>query len=414
MYERIKNQIKHLSAKIMEYESTPTLDETQREVLAEMRDTRRDLMNQLPANEPLSKPGPQGSHSRPAASGAFSTLGGFLQAVRNAGVPGGQTDPRLFQNAASGLSETVPSDGGFLLAPELSSEILQESFEVGKLAKLCRRIQIGGNANGIKIPGLDETSRVAGSRHGGVQSYWTAEAGEKTASKPKFRTIELSLHKSVVLCYATDELLQDAVALEGFIRKVASDEIAFTMDDAILNGTGAGQPLGILNAGSLVTVDAEAGQHAGVLLENVTKIWSRMIGSARKNAVWLINQNVEPALYSMSLAVGTGGSAVFLPGGGLSASPYMTLFGRPVIPCEQCSALNTKGDIILASFADGYILAEKGGIQADVSIHVRFVFDESVFRFVYRVDGQPMLASAVTPFKGSGALSHFVTLATRT
>jgi len=91
------------------------------------------------------------------------------------------------------------------------------------------------------------------------------------------------------------------------------------------------------------------------------------------------------------------------------------LLGRPIIPVEYASTLGTVGDIILADLSNGYILAEKGGIQADMSIHVQFVYDESVFRFVLRVDGQPVRATALTPYKGGAnyTQSHFVALETR-
>jgi HK97 family phage major capsid protein len=104
-----------------------------------------------------------------------------------------------------------------------------------------------------------------------------------------------------------------------------------------------------------------------------------------------------------------------MPPGGLSQAAYGTLLGRPVIPIEQCQVLNTVGDIILADFSNGYIIAEKGGIKSDMSIHVKFQYDESVFRFVMRVDGQPVRAAALTPFKGGATAtqSHFVALATR-
>jgi HK97 family phage major capsid protein len=128
--------------------------------------------------------------------------------------------------------------------------------------------------------------------------------------------------------------------------------------------------------------------------------------------VWLVNQDTLPQLYTMSLAVGTGGSPIFMPAGGLSGSPFNTILGRPVLPIEQCATLGTVGDIIFADLS-GYILAEKGGLQSDMSIHVKFDTDESVFRFVMRLDGQPERASALTPYKGSNTLSHFVTLATR-
>jgi len=42
---------------------------------------------------------------------SFSSLGQQMAAVFHAGQPGGKVDPRLF-NAASGLNETVPSEGG--------------------------------------------------------------------------------------------------------------------------------------------------------------------------------------------------------------------------------------------------------------------------------------------------------------
>lgn len=344
----------------------------------------------------------------------FSSLGEQLAAVMNAGRPGGQIDPRLF-NAATGLGETVPSDGGFLVQQDFVNELLQDAFATGILASRCSRQPISGNANSVKINGVDETSR-ASSRYGGIISYWADEAAEKTASKPKFRKIELNLKKLIGLCYATDELLQDAPALEGFIRTAFPGEFGFQLDDAIINGTGAGMPLGILNAGCLVSVSKESGQMATTIVaENIVKMYSRRFAGQTGNYAWFYNQNIEPQLFTMSLAVGTGGVPIYMPPGGLSDAPYGRLMGLPAIAIEQAATLGTAGDIILANFQNGYILAEKGGIQADVSIHVRFVYDESVFRFVLRVDGQPVRASALTPYKGgAGATqSHFVVLETR-
>ena len=68
---------------------------------------------------------------------------------------------------------------------------------------------------------------------------------------------------------------------------------------------------------------------------------------------------------------------------------------------EQCQAIGIAGDLILMD-PSTYLIGDKAnvGIQSAVSIHVRFVYDESVFRFVYRCDGQTEYASAITPFKG--------------
>jgi hypothetical protein len=48
------------------------------------------------------------------------------------------------------------------------------------------------------------------------------------------------------------------------------------------------------------------------------------------------------------------------------------------------------------------------------SIYVRFLEGETVYRFIYRVDGQPAWRAALTPFKGTAAtVSPFVTLEAR-
>ncbi len=393
------------------------LDEVEniRKIVGSMeRQERIRTAMEAPEGAPASRPAPQRQEDRPQDH--FSSLGQQLMCVRNAGRVGGHIDPRLFRAAeASGLSESVPSDGGFLVQQDFTNELLQDTIKTGILAAKCRRQPISSNANSIKINGVDETSR-ASTRYGGILGYWEDEAALKTKSKPKFRKIELSLKKLIGLCYATDELLEDAAALEGFIRLAFPGEFGFLLDDAIINGVGGGQPLGILNAGCLVTVAKETGQKADTILaENVEKMWSRMFASSLPTAEWFINQNTYPQLFQMSHAVGTGGIPVFIPPGGLSTAPYGALFGRPVTPIEQAASLGDKGDIIFADL-NGYILAEKGGIKADMSIHVRFEYDESVFRFVLRVDGQPMRSSALAPYKGSSTndtQSHFITLAER-
>src|SRR4030042_2014914 len=151
------------------------------------------------------------------------------------------------------------------------------------------------------------------------------------------------------------------------------------------------------------------------MAENIIKMYSRRFASMTGNYVWYYNQNIEPQLFTMSQAVGTGGIPVYMPPGGLSDAPYGRLMGLPAIAIEQASTLGTQGDIILANLQNGYILAEKGGIQSDMSIHVRFIYDESVFRFVLRVDGQPVRASVLTPYKGGASYtqSHFIALETR-
>lgn len=343
----------------------------------------------------------------------WASFGEFLQAVAGAATPGGVTDARLYQGAASGLSSGVPSDGGFLVQSDYSTALLTAGYGESVLAPRCRRIPIGSNSDGLEAPIIDQTSRAAGSRFGGVQVYRRAEADTVAATKPKFGLFDLRLEDLMGLAYATERLLRDATSLEAVLTQAFAEEFAFTVDNEIIRGDGVGECLGILNAPATVSVAKETGQTAAtVVKENIDKMWSRMWARARAGAVWLINQDVEPQLDDLSMGVGTGGLPVYMPPGGLNDTPYSRLKGRPVLPVEQCATLGTVGDIILVNL-DEYILIEKGGIEPAESIHVRFIYNERTFRWVYRINGRPKWHSALTPAQGSNTLSPYVTLATR-
>jgi len=348
----------------------------------------------------------------------FGNFGEMLVAVKNFYSPNGRFDNRLMperiQDVATGMSVTVSSDGGFMVGAENESMLMTEIMEQSQVYPRITKLPVAENRNGTTLPALAETSRADGSRFGGVLAYWTPEAGTATTTKPKIREIDIKLSKLLAFCYMTDELMADARTLEAFVRKAYGAEMAYKLDDAIINGDGKGIPLGILNSASLISVTKEAGQAADtVVYENIIKMWSRLRARSKPRSVWLINQEVEPELFSMTMTVGAGGVPVYMPAGGISGAPHGTLFGRPVITIEQCPKLGDVGDVILADLSD-YIGIDKGGLATDSSIHVQFAYDESCFRFRYRFNGLPYSNSALTSAKNSSfTTSPYITIAAR-
>jgi HK97 family phage major capsid protein len=310
------------------------------------------------------------------------------------------------------LNETIGAQGGFLVQEDFAGQITRQTYETGQLASKVRRIPVGPNANGLTAWAINETARATGSRFGGVQSYWIGEAVTKTPSKPTFKEISLRLRKLASICRATDEVLQDTVALEGIIREAYQEDHKWMVDDAIYNGLGGFQPLGIMASGVRVTVAKEVGQAADTIVtENILKMYSRRLGPAGM-FTWFINQDIEPQLYTLHLDVGTGGMPVYMPPGGLSDAPYGRLMGLPVIPLEHTATVGTEGDIMLANFGQ-YIMIDKGPQEVASSIHVYFVSDETAFRFVYRCDGMPIDVVPITPANSALTQSAFVTLGSR-
>lgn len=310
------------------------------------------------------------------------------------------------QAAAQGAGEKIGSDGGFMVQQDVAAGIIQNVFTGGALLNAVRKINLGENSNGVSMKAVDETSRATGSRWGGVQAYWVDEGTAPTATKPKFRKLELKLNKLAALGYATDELLADFVAMGDVMFQAFTEEVRFLVEDSIINGLGAGSPLGILKSPALVSTTrttASRVKHA-----DVVAMWARMHSRAKANAVWLCNTDVNPDLDQLFFTGATNDVPVrFVTYG---EDGVMRIKGKPVIETEYNATLGTVGDLMLVDLTQ-YLFIQKL-LETAASMHVAFATDEMAFRVTWRVDGRPAWVSALTPFKGSNTQSPFVAIAT--
>jgi HK97 family phage major capsid protein len=262
------------------------------------------------------------------------------------------------------------------------------------------------SSNRMIYPAVDETSRANGSRQGGIYGYWLGGGDTKTASKPAFRQLDIPLNKIAVLCIATDELLADATALESWLGSAVPDEIRFRVEDAIINGDGVAKPYGILtNTAALTSATRTDASEIDSL--DIGRMWGGRI-AGYNDYIWVVNQGTYPQLLNLAI----GNSPVFLPAGGMGGQIYSTLLGRPMIETEYSPALGTMGDILLFS-PSAYKLIQKGGVETASSIHVYFTTDETCFRWVYRIGGQPVYNAQITGFD-SGSYSPYVVLTATT
>lgn len=319
-------------------------------------------------------------------------------------------NPGLLHRAA-GLNETIGNEGGFLVGEELAGELIDRMYQTGEIISRCRELPIGPTgANELDFPKYAEGSRAEGSRLGGVRAYWGAEASTITATKPTFARGKLELKRLTALCYVTNELLADAGLLENAISQAFAEEMSFQLENAIVNGIGGDRPLGILKAPALITVAKEGGQTAGTITtQNVLDAEARLWPSSQRSAVWIVNQEAKKKLFPLMRPVSSGQVPLYETAKEPGGSPMMCSF--PVIPVEYCPVAGTVGDLILADFTR-YAIARRT-LAVDFSMDVKFVEDESAFRFRLRVDGQPIDAGPVTPLNGTDTLSPFVAIADR-
>ena len=365
-----------------------------------------------------------GGEERLAADpkGGFPNFSQFCRAVYIAGRGKGERPEPLerWETAINTVAKTAGymqegdmAQGGYLVPIEFSNQLFMESLEASIVRPRATVIPMASNV--IQIPVVVDTSH-ASNVFGGIIIYRPAEGGVKTPTNPTFGKVELHLHELAGLCYVSNSLLEDsAISLGPLLSQMFGEAIAYVEDDDFLTGSGANRALGVFNASNpaLVTVAKETGQAADtVVAENILNLWARLPSACQKNAVWVANNDTFPQLATMSIAVGTGGVPVWLPAQGLATNPNGTLMGRQLFLSEKMATLGDAGDIGIADFKR-YFIGEKGGMQTATSIHLRFNYDETAFRFTLRYDGQPSWLAPLTPKKSTTTLSPFLRLAER-
>lgn len=345
----------------------------------------------------------------------FKSVGEFLKTVRQAQNPGSSIDDRLLigsaRNAAAPSSfgsEGSAQDGGFLVPPQFAQEIFQLSLGEDSLLPLTDNVEITGNT--MAFP-KDETTPWGSN---GIRAYWQGEATPAVNTKPVLGLSTLRLKKLMALVPVTDELLDDTNALSTYLPDKIATSIRWKTNESILFGSGTGVPVGCMSNATTVTVAKESGQATQTLLaQNLAKMISRLPPASFAKAVWIVNNDVLPALFTLTL----GNYPIYLPMGlnvgGIQVSPYGTLLGRPVFVSQHANSFSGAGDVLLADLSYYQTITKAGGLQTATSMHLYFDADLTAFRTTFRMDGQSKIAAPISPAKGSATMSPFVQLGAR-
>jgi HK97 family phage major capsid protein len=360
----------------------------------------------------------------PRQPGKFKSLGDMLTSIYGVSFQS-KTDPRLRmamhdlgpQDGKNGwidpqtkdLVENIGASGGFTVFPEH----LNQLFQMDPLERIFRQraFVLPMRARVMQIPVLDQTGAPAAgtsSYYGGAIAKWTEEASEKEESQPDFRQVELVAHKLVVYTEASDELMADsAIPLESLLQQLFRSVVLNEEEWAFVNGTGAGQPLGVVTAntatgtGPTIVVARTA---AGAI--GIGDIFNMVSAFQGRSPIWIAHQNTMPQILGLNGPAGNP-SYVWI-GNGRDAMPT-TLMGYPIFFVENAQPLGTSGDLILADLSK-YVIGDRQMVTIDASKHYRFRNDLTSWRAVHRVDGRPWLSAPITYRDGVTVVSPFVIL----
>ncbi len=310
------------------------------------------------------------------------------------------------------LAAGALSTGGALIPTELTRTLLSRSLTMTNMMGKCMIVPITGLS--VDMPDLADYDESQGKVSGNVQARYVTEMAAATGNQLLFGQISLKLRELNVMIYASRLQLDNSIiSLEPLFNQAVAKAFDRRVSKDVITGTGAGQPLGVINATACVSVAKETGQKADTIVyDNLLNMASRCYGY--QSAQWYANQEIIPQLGKLSVAVGTGGNALYVTDASGQNPTAMPILGRPLTFVDECPILGDKGDIILADFSQYYIgqSASVPGIRSESSIHLKFDYRQMAFQFTMYVDGMPSWKDVRLPLNGTSK-SPFVALAAR-
>lgn len=314
------------------------------------------------------------------------------------------TRGRATKSSTKDLLESVGASGGFLVPVEFLATLLGLDFEANPIRQRATIIPM--RRRQVNIPTLDQTGGAAGvsAQHGGIVATWTEEGTNKDETEPSFRQVNLVAHKLTCYTEASDELLDDeAVGLVAYLNGPMgfSGAIRWQEEFTFLQGTGAGQPLGIIPAGATITIPR---QTTGTV--TINDLFNMLENHYNENGCWHINRSFMSEILGLNGPAGNP-SYVFIDNAreGLP----MNLFGMPIFWTEKLPAIDEPGSICLCSWPY-YLIGDRQAITLATSTEFRFRADLTAYRAVHRVDGQPWLSEPISLADGTDQISPFVIL----
>lgn len=289
--------------------------------------------------------------------------GAFLGALRSR-----DESARLF--IAQAWSERLPGEGGFLVPENLRQQVLAYLARQ-VIYPRCMRVPVTTLRTGV--PALDNTSQASGAQALAGITFGMVEGGAAfPASSPMLARLALEVSKAGALIQGVpNELLDDAAEAFGdLLARVIALGYGWFVDDLAFNGTGAGEPEGLLNSLAAVNVTRDPPSGLNVGHADVVAMVKALHPASKETATWLISNDLFGEMLALYEVVGTAPSGQDVPPPGSlrfnSVTGHWELLGLTALATDHQPAAGTRGDLILCDLSL-FLLAERELLTVELS-----------------------------------------------
>lgn len=254
------------------------------------------------------------------------------------------------------MSVQSDEDGGFLVSPEMSSEVTKTIFETSPIMQLASKQTISSDSLEILY---DSDESDAG---------WVGETQARTGNQgtPQIKKIIIPVHEMFANPPASQKLLDDAaINVEQWLKGKVSEKFERTGNTAFVNGNGVLKPMGILSYDSGTSFNqierVETAANNAFDGNDFIGVQSYLKEGYQPNASWLMNRLIVAAVRKLKDT--TSGQYIWQPG--LSAGQPNQLLGKPVyFATDLPSAIQATTDMVIyGDIKAGYQIVDRIGVR---------------------------------------------------
>lgn len=300
--------------------------------------------------------------------------------------------------------QDIAGAAGALVPERFVNEVLRTAYDAAPWLAM-RRIFRLSDTRDVSIPRLQDQDRSS-EEIAGVALTRVGEGVAATEDTILVNRLKMEMQKASRLLLVSNSLLgASAIGMGGFIRQLAADLVRMRQEIDFFTGSGAGEPLGILNASDKTTVSTSTGA-GNLLIDDIAGMIAVAEGS---NLTWLAHPTVIKALAKLRISTSAGETVLWQPN--VAGGAPQTLYNHGFYFTRAAKVLDTVGDLWLTNLSEYvYLFA---GFVIDISEHYKFANDQTAFRLKLLDNGQPSRGATGTDLQ-SQTTSNFVNLATRT
>ena len=278
------------------------------------------------------------------------------------------------------MTEGTAAQGGYLVRPQIERQLVEARELDNVLRGLCSKLNVTTNAIQLDQLGLTTTAG------------WVAELATKPESTGMtLATITANVFTAAGLATISNQLLQDSnPSIDGLATADLAKRLVALEETAFINGTGTGQPLGILNTPGIGATSLTATDVLSLLDAILDAVAAVETNHGAPSAILM-----HPRTWTRILKTRDAQGAYYIdPAGGPQdprtglRGPVKSLWGYPVVTSNRVPTNlgggTNESRVIVADFREALIL-DRQGITVDESSHVYFTTNQTVFRAEERV-----------------------------